>query len=68
MSDKQHQWQECKKNAPDVADFLTQLAKTMGKPNAVSVEINGEAILKSGEFDKPKILSVPKYSQIKWRN
>lgn len=68
MSDKQHQWQECKQKAPDVADFLTQLAKTMGKPVAVNVEIDDQVILKSGEFDKPKNLSVPKYSQTRWRN
>ena len=54
---KQQQWQKCQEKAPKIAEFLTQVSKIMGKPSAVKVEIDGEIIIKSNQFDKPKLPS-----------
>jgi hypothetical protein len=59
-TEKQRQWQRCKDKAPEVALFLTELNKTLGKPKAVAVKVDDEIILRHGKFDPAKDLSVPK--------
>lgn len=44
MSDKRKQWLMIQEQAPDVAEWLTAISKTFGKPVAVHVEL-----LESGE-------------------
>lgn len=50
-------------NAPDVADFLTQMNAGFGKPKAVRVEYQGKIILDVGELDKPEDLTPKTYKQ-----
>lgn len=59
------QWRNCQENAPEIANLLTLLNGTFGKPAAVKVELieTKQVILESGKFDPPKDLTVPKYSQ-----
>jgi hypothetical protein len=44
------QWKLIQDEAPEVAELLTNINKIFGKPAAVEVEINGEVVLQSGEF------------------
>lgn len=70
--EKARQWVRVKEKTPEIALFLTELNKAMGKPKAVKIVSNGEMILSAGEFDKPKNLECPKYSQMtrenKWQS
>jgi hypothetical protein len=43
-------WKRIQDEAPEVAELLTNINKIFGKPAAVEVEIKGEIVLKSGEF------------------
>lgn len=62
-TEKQRQWQLCKEKAHEIALFLTELNKALGKPRAVAVKVDDEIILRNGKFDLAKDLSVSKYSQ-----
>ncbi len=44
------QWKRIQTEAPEVAGLLTNINRIFGKPAAVEVEINGELVLQSGEF------------------
>lgn len=63
-TEKQRQWQCCKKNAPEIALFLTELNKAFGKPAAIHVKTNDSVILTSGTLARAKNLTVPKYQQL----
>lgn len=46
---RRKQWEEVKQKAPDMADFMMLMAKTFGKPKAVTVTLkNGDVILNTG--------------------
>jgi hypothetical protein len=56
MNEKRLQWDLIKEKAPDVADLLTAINKSFGKPAAMRIELlsSGE-VLESGEFDGQSI-------------
>lgn len=49
---RQRKWQRIQKEAPDVAELMTNINRIFGKPAAVEVEIHGELVLQQGEFQK----------------
>lgn len=44
-------WARIKSEAPDVAEFLTEVSRVFGKPKSVYVEINGEVIMGSKKLN-----------------
>jgi hypothetical protein len=57
---KRRQWQAIQENAPDIANFMALMNAAFGKPQSVTVKINGVVMLDQGEFDPPKQLTVPR--------
>lgn len=49
-SDRMATWSRIKADAPDVAQFLTEITQAFGKPEAVRVVIQGEVVLDKGEL------------------
>jgi hypothetical protein len=49
-AERLRQWQRVQVEAPDVAELMIAINRVFGKPAAVAVEINGELVLRSGEF------------------
>ena len=48
-SERRKQWEDVKENAPDVAEFLTLIAKNFGKPVKVMVTLeNGLVLMNRG--------------------
>lgn len=47
---RQETWRTIQTDAPDVAQFLTETTQAFGKPEAVRVVIQGEAVLDKGEL------------------
>ena len=43
-------WSRIQTHEPQLAEFLTAVNATFGKPEALAVEMNGELILKQGRF------------------
>lgn len=54
QEEKAQAWAKIQSEAPLLADLLTDLSKSFGKPKAVNVELKNEVILKVGEFAEPK--------------
>lgn len=50
-NEKRRQWELIKDQAPDVADFLTEVNRVFGKPAAVRVELASGEVVESGSFD-----------------
>ena len=55
---KQEQWEKIKKEAPEIANFITMVSKEFGKPKAVGVRIDGEIILNHGEWQRVRDFSI----------
>lgn len=51
---RQETWNRIKADAPDVAQFLTEINQAFGKPEAVRVVIQGEAVLDKGDLLPPR--------------
>ncbi len=53
MDKKRLQWELVKESAPDVADWLTSINRSFGKPAAVQVVVvaTGELVVESGMFE-----------------
>lgn len=65
---REYQWQTLKESFNDGAEFLLNVNRVFGKPAATHVEIGGKVLIHTGEFDKPKDLSVPNYTRSRqWR-
>lgn len=48
-------WAKIKREAPQIADLLTEAHKHTGKPKAVTVELKNEVILDQGQFDNKPV-------------
>lgn len=51
---RQATWSRIKADAPDVAQFLTEINQAFGKPEAVRVVIQGEVVLDKGDLLPPR--------------
>lgn len=51
---RQDTWSRIKADSPDVAQFLTEINRTFGKPEAVRVVIRGEVVLDKGDLLPPR--------------
>ena len=55
MTKKRHQWEQIKSTDPKLADWLSTIHRTFGKPAALSVVLTGTGeIIEAGAFDAPK--------------
>ncbi len=55
MSDKRQQWEKIKSTDPIMADWLSTISRTFGKPAALSVVLTGSGeIIETGAVDAPK--------------
>lgn len=51
---RQETWNRIKADAPDVAQFLTEINQAFGKPEAVRVVIRGDVVLDKGDLLPPR--------------
>ncbi len=63
---RQIAWQKVNDEAPTIAQLLRDINEKMGKPTAVAIKMDEKLVMRNGQFDQPKDMSVVSAIRKRW--